>query len=392
MSKEKAKKKKCLIVYHFFAHYRLHILRELMRDEEWDFEMVSDSQTAAGIKGIDPNLANVPIQEGGLRWSFVQNCMILGQRFPFLWQKGLLKRLDRADYDAVIFLGSIYFISTWFAQRKVRRMGKQVMYWTHGFLGKDSNLLGRIRHAFYRRADACLLYGERAKSIMLDSGFYESKQLQVIYNSLDYEAMERSRLAMTYEARNELRQSLFGTDSEPIIVAVGRVNEVKRLDLLLQGLAVLQDKQVKFRCLIVGDGSQLESLKALASELKIDSRVVFYGAAYGDDVNRLLLASNICVIPGDIGLSAMHAMSAGLPAISHNCFERQMPEYEAIVEGVTGSFYEYGSISDLANTMELWISNSEKMQSAKSHCLEKVGTQFNADYQVRIIRETLDRG
>ena len=86
MSKEKAKKKKCLIVYHFFAHYRLHILRELMRDEEWDFEMVSDSQTAAGIKGIDPNLANVPIQEGGLRWSFVQNCMILGQRFPFLWQ------------------------------------------------------------------------------------------------------------------------------------------------------------------------------------------------------------------------------------------------------------------------------------------------------------------
>lgn len=385
------KKKKCLIVYHFFAHYRLHVLRQLMRDEEWDFEMVSDSKTAAGIKGIDPTLADVPIPEGGLRWCFVNNYNVLGRRFPFLWQRGLLKRLDRVDYDAVIFLGSIYFISTWVALRKARRMGKQVLFWTHGFLGKDSHLLSRIRHAFYRRADCCLLYGERAQSIMLESGFYRAEQLQVIYNSLDYEPMERCRLAMTPEARNELRQSLFSVDSEPVIVAVGRVNQVKRLDLLLRALAVLQDKQVKFRCLIVGDGSELESLKALASELKIESRVVFYGAAYGDDANRLLLASDICVIPGDIGLSAMHAMSAGLPAISHNCFERQMPEYEAIVEGVTGSFYEYGSVSDLANTMELWISNSERMQSVKSHCLGKVGTQFNVDYQVRIIREMLNR-
>jgi glycosyltransferase involved in cell wall biosynthesis len=263
------------------------------------------------------------------------------------------------------------------------------LFWTHGFLGKDGGLLSRIRHAFYRRADCCLLYGERAKNIMWESGFYRPEQLKVIYNSLDYEPMERYRLATTQEMRRKLRQSLFDDGTAPIIIAVGRINKVKRLDLLLRALALLQDEKVVFRCLIVGNGSELESLKVLASELKVDSHVLFHGAAYGNEVNRLLLASDLCVIPGDIGLSAMHSMSAGLPTISHNNLARQMPEHEAIVEGETGSLYEYESVPDLAKCIQSWISNPQRIEVAQQACLDKVGTQFNKHYQVKMIREAL---
>ena len=364
-------------------------MRELMQDPDWEFEMISDSKTVSGIKLIDPELAKLPTEAGGLRWNFVKNCSILGKRLPFLWQKGLISRLSRQDYDAVIFLGSIYFITTWIGMFKARRMGKQVLFWTHGFLGKDGGLLSRIRHAFYRRADCCLLYGERAKNIMWESGFYRPEQLKVIYNSLDYEPMERYRLATTQEMRRKLRQSLFDDSTAPIIIAVGRINKVKRLDLLLRALALLQDERVVFRCLIVGNGSELESLKVLASELKVESHVLFHGAAYGDEVNRLLLASDLCVIPGDIGLSAMHSMSAGLPTISHNNLERQMPEHEAIVEGETGSLYEYESVPDLAKCIQSWISNPQRIEVAQQACLDKLGTQFNKHYQVKMIREAL---
>ena len=383
------KPKKCLVVYHFFAHYREHLMRELMQDPDWEFEMISDSKAVGGIKVIDPELAKLPTEAGGLRWNFVKNCSILGKRFPFLWQKGLLSRLSRQDYDAVIFLGSIYFLTTWIGMFKARRMGKQVLFWTHGFLGKDGGLLSRIRHAFYRRADCCLLYGERAKNIMWESGLYHPEQLKVIYNSLDYEPMERCRMTMTQEMRSKLRQSLFDHDAAPIIIAVGRINMVKRLDLLLRALAMLNDQQVAFSCLIVGDGCELESLQELASELNIDRRVRFHGAAYGDEVNRLLLASDLCVIPGDIGLSAMHSMSAGLPTISHNNLARQMPEHEAIVEGETGSLYEYESVPDLARCIQSWISNPERIEVARQACLDKVGIQFNIHYQVQTIREAL---
>lgn len=383
------RKKKCLIVYHFFAYYRLHILRELMHDEEWEFEMVSDATTVAGIKGIDPELSNVRLEEGGLRWTFVKNRPVLGRRLPFLWQSGLLARIRQDDYDAIIFLGSIYFISTWAALHVAKGMGKRVLFWTHGFLGKDGALLNCVRHLFYRQADCCLLYGEKAQKIMVDSGYYKPEQLRVIYNSLDYEPMERCRSLMTSLERSKLRRALFGSDDVPVVVAVGRVNRVKRFDLLLRAIALLREREVSCRCLIVGDGAELKVLKELALELALEDWVEFYGAAYGDEADRLLLASDLCVIPGDVGLSAMHAMSAGLPVISHDNFTRQMPEHEAIVEGETGSFYEYESIEDLASCIRGWVADARLLESARECCFRKVGTHFHARYQVRVIKESL---
>ena len=88
-------------------------------------------------------------------------------------------------------------------------------------------------------------------------------------------------------------------------------------------------------------------------------------------------------------MSAMHSMSAGLPTISHNNLARQMPEHEAIVEGETGSLYEYESVPDLARCIQSWISNPERIEVARQACLDKVGIQFNIHYQVQTIREAL---
>ena len=387
---ETMRRKKCLIVYHFFAHYRLHLMRDLMAHTEWDFEMVSDSETEAGICGIDPALAGVPIEDGGLRWSFVKNRRPLGRRLPFLWQDGLVERLKHDDYDAVIFLGNMYFLSTWYVICKLRKAGKHVLFWTHGMLGKDGWFVSRIRHTFYSRVDCCLLYGERARKLMCESGFYQKDQLQVIYNSLDYGSMNRCREAMTSESRAGVREELFSDSSLPIVVAIGRVTRAKRFDLLLQALFVLDQKKIRYNCLIIGDGPELLNIKDAASTLGLESRVCFYGTAYGDEANQLMLASDLCVIPGDVGLSAMHAMSAGLPVVSHNAFERQMPEHEAIEEGKTGSFYAHDSVEDLAEKIEWWLSSPQRLSTARLDCLEQVDGRFNATYQVEKICEALE--
>ena len=49
-------------MYHFFAHYREHLMRELMQDSDWEFEMISDYKTVSGIKVIDPELAKLPTE------------------------------------------------------------------------------------------------------------------------------------------------------------------------------------------------------------------------------------------------------------------------------------------------------------------------------------------
>lgn len=53
---------------------------------------------------------------------------------------------------------------------------------------------------------------------------------------------------------------------------------------------------------------------------------------------ELIYNADLCVAPGNIGLTAMHAMMFGCPCISHNDFSWQMPEFEAIVPYKTGNF------------------------------------------------------
>ena len=385
------RRKKCLIVYHFFAHYRQHLMHHLMQHYNWDFEMVSSVDAEAGIKGIEPALSRIPIKKGGLNWSFVKNLHVLGRHLPFLWQRGLLKRLNKNDYDVVIFLGNMYFLSTWAAFRKLRRLNKPILLWTHGFLGKDIYPLRFLRNVFYRQADAFLLYGNRAKELMLQFKGYDKKLLKVIYNSIDYSGMENSISAMSLSKRREVRAQHFHNAESPVLVAVGRTNSIKRFDMLIEAVRLLDARKVNVNCVIIGDGPNLKALRQQAKESGVADRIYFTGQLYGTAVDELLLCCDICVIPGNVGLSAMHAMSAGLPVISHDSLDLQMPEHEAIIEGETGSFYKYGSVESLTDVIEDWIQNWERIAEARENCRERIHAHFHVDYQVDAIMDVLDQ-
>lgn len=356
-----------------------------MSVEGWEFEMVSAAETEAGIKGIDPAIAKVPVEQGGLNWSFVTNHYPLSERLPFMWQTGLLKRLRTDDYDAVIFLGNVYFLSTWVGLRVSRNLGKKVLFWTHGFLGKDRPFLRWLRNLFYRQSDACLLYGNRAKELMLQSGGYDRTLLQVIYNSIDYRDMEQAISTLSSSSRRELRARLFAAFECPVVVAVGRVNTAKRFDLLIEAVRILKERGVGVNCLIIGDGSELDALKQQAQSNGLGGQIHFTGELYGAAADEMLVCCDVCVIPGNVGLSAMHAMSAGLPVISHDRLDLQMPEHEAIVEGKTGAFYKYGSVESLADVIAQWVLNHQDFTAVRLACRERIRAHFHVDRQVELI-------
>lgn len=382
-------KKKCLIIYPYFALYRKHIFDALFAsDFGWDFELVGDKKCYFGIKGINPELAKKDVSEGGYNWTFAKNMFPLGLKIPFQWQPGVLKRLLRKDYDAVIMLGSIYYIAYIFAIPLLKFFKIPIIFWTHGFLGKDGKLVEFLRHTLYRQADSFLLYGERSKKIMKASGLYSDKALNVIYNSLDYGAVENIALSQSEVLEN--RRKLFKFYTNPIVVATGRVTHEKRFNLLLDALEKSINKHRKcFNLLIIGDGPELDRLKSLACNYGINEYINFTGAIYGDKVYEHLMISDLCVIPGNVGLSAMHALSAGLPVITHNNFDVQMPEYEAVIPNKTGSFYEFNNIDDMLNKIHFWIYNDNLLQSAASSCKEIIKNNYHVDYQIKVIENCL---
>jgi hypothetical protein len=86
----------------------------------------------------------------------------------------------------------------------------------------------------------------------------------------------------------------------------------------------------------------------------------------------------------------MHAMSLGVPVVSHGDINVQKPEFEAIVEGKTGAIFKRGDANDLAKTLGLLFSDRNQLECMRKNCFSMIDTFFNPDYQSEVICNVVD--
>jgi glycosyltransferase involved in cell wall biosynthesis len=376
------------IVYHYFAHYRRPVLNQLFEklSTEYEIELLSDCEAnLPALKTISAQeYANEPYE-----WTRVKNIW-LG---PWLWQAGLIGQVIRSRSDVFIFLGQINFLSTWVAIVVARIMGKKTYFWTHGVYGNEGFIKKSIRVAFYKLANGVFLYGEYARGLLASYGV-DRQRLHVIYNSLDYEQQRHLREEKQPSLAQTVRRTLFGEDSEgtPYIVFVGRLTAIKRLDLLIEAVwRINEEMKVPVNCLIVGEGPEHESLAELARTLGIEHSVKFFGECHDENVlSELVYAADVCIAPGNVGLTAMHSLVYGTPVITHGDACWQMPEFEAITEGVNGGFFEKGNAQDLAEKTNEWLNRCVHARSEVRYaCFKVVDEKYNPANQAHLIAEVI---
>lgn len=109
---------------------------------------------------------------------------------------------------------------------------------------------------------------------------------------------------------------------------VGRLDPIQKLDMILKAIKLSKDKGRLYNMTYIGGGQEKENLEALTKDLGLEDRVWFYGPCYDEEVlGNLIYNADLCVAPGNIGLTAMHTLVFGTPAMTHNCFKWQMPEF-----------------------------------------------------------------
>ena len=365
-------KRRVAVVYHFFAHYRAAIMQTLLASEAIDYFLISDLHEPSNeIEAWEP-------PKDRWRWS---PCFRLGANF--IWQKGLLRLAMQPETDAIIFLGNANFLSTWCSAGLARLLGKRVLFWTHGWVRDERGLKRLVRNLFYRLAHGLLLYGKRAKAIGIRNGF-PKENLYVIYNSLDYrhqselrEAIERSRLS-------SIRNQFFKNAACPVLICTGRLNKLKRIDLLLDAMFLLLDEGLHTSLLLVGEGPEEAALRARALERGLS--VHFFGACYEEErLAELIMSANLTVSPGQVGLTAMHSLAYGVPVVTHDDVHNQMPESEAIVPGKTGDLFRHGDVVDLAEVLKRWIHRPWPDATARQECIAIMERFYNPQYQANII-------
>lgn len=302
---------------------------------------------------------------------------------PFYWQRGALKLL-KSDYTDIITPGDIYCISTWLMIFLSKFYKKNLYFWAHGAYGDESRLRARIQRFRYTHIKGAFLYGNYAKDILVKYGVPESK-LHVIYNSLDYDEQFPMRSMLK---PMDIYRSHFGNGNVNIVF-IGRLTTVKKLDQVLKAVAKLKEKGVNLNVTFVGDGAERQKLETLSKELNLDN-VWFYGACYDEkQIGQLLYNADLCVSPGNVGLTAMHAMSFGCPVVSHNNFAKQMPEFEAIEEGKTGTFFKENDVDSLAEAIKNWINTCNDREAVRQACYKVIDEKYNPHIQIETLKKAI---
>jgi glycosyltransferase involved in cell wall biosynthesis len=105
-------------------------------------------------------------------------------------------------------------------------------------------------------------------------------RIAVILNGIDPDVFKRDD-----RRRDDIRASLGLSPSDIVIGAVGRLEQQKRFDLLLDALARLAPEHASLRLVVVGDGSLRGRLESHAADLGLAERCRFLG--HCDDVSSL---------------------------------------------------------------------------------------------------------
>jgi len=373
-------KKKVYIQYNCVAHYRARIFELLSNNNDYDFTVVADRDADT------PFMVTIGELDGrSINQIEAKTYKITMPKVPTLYiQPKALYHVFKDRPDLVIALGSPYSITAWMLLILCKIINVPVLLWGHGLLGGESGVKWHIRKFFYKMASGQLLYGDYAKKLLTEKGVC-SEDLFVVYNSLDYDNQLKIYKKLTAHMKHEFRNGLGVKKDARLLVFTGRLQPVKRLDMIINAVGLLCKKDLDVHVAFIGDGQQKQFLEELSIKNNVRDKVHFLGASYDEDYLGLVLgSSDLCVIPSGAGLSIMHSLIFGTPVLIHDEVMHHFPEWEAVVENETGLYYKYNDIDDLASKIETALFPQPIKENIEEKCIEMISKKYNPHMQEKV--------
>jgi glycosyltransferase involved in cell wall biosynthesis len=162
---------------------------------------------------------------------------------------------------------------------------------------------------------------------------YSPEKVSVVYNGVD-----TSRFSPpSQEARRVWRTNLQISDEAVVLVSTARLDQIKRLDRLIQAFGALSLGREHLWLLLTGDGPLGDELRSLARSVNNSEHIRFLG--HVKDVRPILWASDIYVLPSNeegFGIALAEAMACGLVCVA----TRTVGPSEIIEDALSGFLTE----------------------------------------------------
>jgi glycosyltransferase involved in cell wall biosynthesis len=244
-------------------------------------------------------------------------------------------------------------------------------HWRRGL--KSSYVVDRLAGRFVDRFIA--VSRANARYLIDEKGLPAAKVI-VIENGADIK-----RYSQRSEPAAGLRASLGFGPSDPILLALGRLEPQKGHRVLLEALPLVRREFPRIRLVCVGDGGQRPALEAQVMGLQLGDAVRFVG--FRSDVEAWLALADVMVLPSlyeGLPLAAIEALAAQTPVVATAVDGTP----EVVVHEKTGLTVSAGDPIALAEAIIRLLRQPEWARRLALAGQRWVEERFDAQRQVRL--------
>lgn len=227
-----------------------------------------------------------------------------------------------------------------------------------------------------------------SEGITCVSSYGERKLYSLISPNLVNETKERTFIVpmgvdierFDGKDKDELRRKYSIDPDVFLLMFVGRLDEVKGVEYLIQAMETLEKENIKLW--IVGDGPLEGRLKNLAEDLGLERAVFFAGRRTGDDLNDMFVIADVIVVPsivtsrGDtegLPVVILESLAAGKPVIATSV--GGIPD--AIEDEETGILVQDRSPDGVIEAVRRLLGNRELCDSLGKNAMKKAKSQYS---------------
>jgi len=223
---------------------------------------------------------------------------------------------------------------------------------------------------FYPWAEAVIAVSRGVAEDLVSIAKLPPEKIRVIYNPVVTPEIFR-------RAKEPLDHPWFLPNQPPVILAVGRLTEVKDYNTLIRAFALVRAEQ-PVRMMILGEGEDRPKLEALVQELGLQDYVALPG--FVDNPYAYMARASILVLSSlreGFGNVLVEAMAVGTPVVSTDCHSGPT---EILEGGKWGRLVPVGNPEILAEAIIATIINKPDsaglIDRAKNFWLERIGGEY----------------
>ena len=273
--------------------------------------------------------------------------------------------------------------STFLAAKKIAALCAAPVVHTYHTLYEDythyfspSEKFGKRASAFFSKkvlnsTDAVIAPTEKVREIL--SGYGVTTPVYTIPSGVD---LAKFNLPPAACELRKIRLSLGISDTDMVLVFVGRLGREKNVDELL---LLMKNSALNAKLLIVGDGPYRPSLEESASRLGIGHKVIFAGMAAPEDVAKYYRLGDVFISASRSetqGLTYLEAMASGRPLVC-----RRDKSLTGLVEnGVNG--FQYDTAGEFLTCVNQLLDDCEARKTMGANAMSAV-----SDYSVGTFAE-----